>query len=571
MKRLLCTLALTSCMLASAQSVGDAWSFRSNFRLRSDLHWSTASGLPNTFSARFHGNTYVEGSLSNKYLRLDLGLEEMGQPLPGFEDNQGRGLSHLAISGRYAGMELRLGDYYTQFGSGMLLRAYRDENLGIDNAFRGVYAGYDHERWGSAKLLVGQPRKYFDRDLLPPINADRHFLINRNRGWVYGADYEIDLGRLMGLWQGVDRMFALGGSYVIKQEDEQSLTRRLTLSGIEANYQIRQPQNVHGWSLRGHYSSGGWELMLEHAQKGQDPAEGNAYTFGHGAATMLTSTYTKGQMSLLLGVRRSENFDFRAARREAGPALRLNHLLPFTQQQTYTLAALYPYATQPLGEWALQSEWRYKFKRKTVLGGRYGSSLRLGLSYVRGLEKSDEVRHAGSSMYGEDTPRSSYFGLGDLYFYDANIEYSRKVSKNYSFSLTYLHQAYNQEIIEGHAEHEPILYGHIGIYEGRHRLSSKVALRTELQYRHSRQGDGDWIYGQAEVTLSPGWVFSVSDLWNHGRTKAHYYLLSATSTFGAHRLQLGWGKTRAGINCSGGVCRVVPETNGVNLSYSVTL
>lgn len=571
MKRLFYGLTLMGTICAQAQSSGDDWKLRSNFRLRSDLHWSTTPNQPNTFSARFHGNTYLEGSLSNKYLRLDLGLEEMGKPLPGFDDNQGRGVSHLALSGHYRGFELRLGDYYTQFGSGMLLRAYRDENLGIDNAFRGIYTGYSHERWGSAKLLVGQPRKYFDRDLIPPFDEGRHFFLNRNRGWVYGADYEVELAGLLGLSKTIDRRISLGASYVVKSEEQQPLTRFLKLKDKSDTYQIIQPSSVQGWSFRGHYTSGAWEVMLEHAQKGQDPAEGNGYTFGHGTATMLTSTYTKGQMSLLVGVRRSENFDFRASRSESGTALRINHLLPFTQQQTFSLAALYPYATQPMGEWAFQTEWRYKFKKKTTLGGRYGSSLRLGVSYVRGLEKSDELRRAGNTMYGEDTPLSAYFGLGELYFYDANVEYSRKVSKNYSFSLTYLHQAYNQEVIEGHSEKDKVLYSHIGVYEGRHRLSSKLYLRTELQYRYSQEGDRDWLYAMGELSLLPGWVLSVSDLWNIGGSKEHYYLLSATSTFGAHRIQLSWGKTRAGVNCSGGVCRVVPKTEGFNLSYVVTL
>ncbi len=43
---------------------------------------------------------------------------------------------------------------------------------------------------------------------------------------------------------------------------------------------------------------------------------------------------------------------------------------------------------------------------------------------------------------------------------------------------------------------------------------------------------------------------------------------SVTYNQGAHRIQLGWGRTRAGFNCSGGVCRYVPETKGFTLSYN---
>jgi hypothetical protein len=43
---------------------------------------------------------------------------------------------------------------------------------------------------------------------------------------------------------------------------------------------------------------------------------------------------------------------------------------------------------------------------------------------------------------------------------------------------------------------------------------------------------------------------------------------SVTFTQKAHRLQVGYGRTRAGMNCSGGVCRWVPATRGVTLSYN---
>ena len=41
-----------------------------------------------------------------------------------------------------------------------------------------------------------------------------------------------------------------------------------------------------------------------------------------------------------------------------------------------------------------------------------------------------------------------------------------------------------------------------------------------------------------------------------------------TFNAGAHRLQLGYGRTRAGYNCSGGVCRYVPASKGFTISYN---
>jgi len=77
--------------------------------------------------------------------------------------------------------------------------------------------------------------------------------------------------------------------------------------------------------------------------------------------------------------------------------------------------------------------------------------------------------------------------------------------------------------------------------------------------------------------LAPHWMITVSDMWNHGNsdmevhdenTHYHYYQGLVTYNIKSHRIQLGYGRTRAGYNCSGGVCRYVPATKGVTLSYN---
>ena len=77
------------------------------------------------------------------------------------------------------------------------------------------------------------------------------------------------------------------------------------------------------------------------------------------------------------------------------------------------------------------------------------------------------------------------------------------------------------------------------------------------------------------MTKSKDPMFTVSDMYNAhvegadgAERKVHYYMVSGTFTHKAHRLQVGYGKTRAGYNCSGGVCRLVPASKGVQLSYN---
>ena len=56
-------------------------------------------------------------------------------------------------------------------------------------------------------------------------------------------------------------------------------------------------------------------------------------------------------------------------------------------------------------------------------------------------------------------------------------------------------------------------------------------------------------------------------LRNPGDTKTHYYQGQLTYSLDSHRIQLGYGRTRAGYNCSGGVCRYVPASKGFSPSY----
>ena len=66
-------------------------------------------------------------------------------------------------------------------------------------------------------------------------------------------------------------------------------------------------------------------------------------------------------------------------------------------------------------------------------------------------------------------------------------------------------------------------------------------------------------------------------MWNCGdsdpayydeNTHNHYYQGLVTYNIGSHRIQLGYGRTRAGYNCSGGVCRWIPAQRGFTLSYN---
>jgi hypothetical protein len=246
---------------------------------------------------------------------------------------------------------------------------------------------------------------------------------------------------------------------------------------------------------------------------------------------------------------------------------------------TYSLAALYPYATQPLGEWAYQAELGYQFKRGTALGGKYGTSVKVNFSHVHSLAKSERtiavrdpeaINPQQSTVYytgkGTDGYGSPFWKWGDqTYYQDLNFQIDKKFTKQFKLNLMYMNQFYNKTVVEGEGG---MIHSDIFVADGKYQFNKKFTLRGELQYLATKDDQGDWAFALLELSMLPNWMFTISDQWNCGETDLHYYMASVTFNMGSHRVQAGYGRTRAGFNCSGGVCRYVPASKGFSLSYN---
>ena len=533
-----------------------------NFSLQSDWHLANKS---QEGTNRLSSISYLDGVLRSKSLEFGARLEYKQYPLPGHEEEKGWGLPYFYARGRYRGFDLTLGDFYEQFGSGLLFRAYEDRFLGLDNAVRGALLRYSHRDLLRFKALVGQPRNYFDR-------GSR--LFSTERGFVTGGDLEFSLEnlRMLSSLKARGGTLQLGAGFLSKQEAPNELA---SLRGGVISY-LRQPRTTASWAMRGVFSLPAFNVNAEYAHKDYDPNRTNGFIFRPGSVALLTATYLWGKSSLFVGARRSENFDFRSSRLAEGNALRLNFLQPFTKQQTYSLAAFYPYATQPNGEWAFQGAFDTSIFDGSGKEKRRKTNLKIYGSLAMGLRKhwvrsEGETNPLAPELMGTDGYTTDFFGMKDLLFREIGVEVSRKVSQNYSFVLGYTHQDYNQRLLQGHAANGDIIHSHIFLYEGRHRLSTQLTLRTELQYFLSRQDSGDWCYGSVECSILPHFILSASDLWNVSHAREHYYMFSASGSWTRHNVRLSYGRTCAGVNCSGGICRYLPETNGLTLSYLLNL
>lgn len=501
-----------------------------------------------SYSDKILFNTYADLNLISRYVDAGVRFEYMEHPMPGYEtDFKGWGFPHFYAKGRFKGIELTAGDFYEQFGSGFILRTYEERSLGIDNAIRGGRLRVTSIPWLRFTALGGVQRHYWDWD---------------TSSQIYGGDAEISLDQLFSGLRNRDLTWTFGGSYVLKRET----TPGQIIPGHDL--QLNVPENVSAFDIRSQFRKGNFDILGEFAWKGQDPSFDNDYTYGKGTAVMLSASWSKSGISALLQAKRSENMAFRSQRMMSGTSCFINNMPAFAYLQTYALPALYPYATQAApGEWAFQGTFAYNFKRNTAFGGRYGTKVKLNFSYIRGLDHESPEPLIDNSIIGTDGTKTSFFGMGEAYYHDVNLQVEKKWSRSVTQNFMYMNQMYNKTVIEGKGGR---INTNIFVVDTKWKIDKRFTLRNELQYLTTPDDEGDWLYGLLELSVAPYLMVTVSDMWNCGETDTHYYNFGITGNYRSNRLMVSYGRTREGFNCSGGVCRRVPATRGFQLAYTYT-
>lgn len=491
-------------------------------------------------------NTYVELNAMSEHVDAGLRFEYIEHPLPGFENQfKGWGVPFAYVKGHFGSTEITFGSFYEQFGSGFILRTYEERSLGIDNSLVGARLVTRPVKGVQIKALAGKQRQYW----------------RLNNSCVSGADIELGFDQWFKGLANSGTVLTLGASWVNRYQ------RANEEIFADPTHKLHLPSNVNAFDVRANFQKGGFSLLGEYAWKTDDPSFDNGYIYRRGTVAMLSTSYSKKGMSVLLQAKRSDNMSFRSERSVVGTSSFINHLPAFTMEQTYALAALYPYATQPNGEWAYQAELGYKFKRHSFLGGKYGTSVKLNYSHVRAISR-EEKGGRGTEGYS-----SSFWKWGDqMYYQDLNVQLEKKFTKSFQLNLMYMNQFYNNSVLKTIDREDKasvgMVHSNIFVAEGKYRFNKNYTLRGEAQYLTTGEAQGDWVYGLLELSILPHFMITASDMYNAGETHLHYYQGFVTFTTGSHRIQAGYGRTRAGYNCSGGVCRYVPASKGFTLSYN---
>ena len=464
--------------------------------------------------------------------------------LQGFPSQyKGNGIGYRFASYTNDDMTVTVGNYYEQFGNGLIFRTYEERGLGYDNVMDGIRINYKLREGLYVKGIIGTQRLYFEQ----------------GEGVLRGIDGELMVNDFIGgsLKESKTKL-TLGGSFISKYQADQSS-------------QFNLPENVGAYSGRFILRRGKISFNGEYAEKINDPSADNNFIYKKGQAYYAQAGYSTKGFGLTLSAKANDNMSFRSDRGASLQDLQINYLPALTRQHTYNLlATLYPYATQPNGEVAFQGEVVYKIKKKSLLGGKYGTGILLNYSTVFNID-STALPSTDTTQMGY---KSNLFSVGnERYYNEINLEITKKFSKKLKGIFTYSNILFNQAVVQGKPPADyPNIYANVGVIDLTYKLNKKNAIRTEIQGLFTQQDQQDWATVLIEYTYSPHWFIAIMDQYNYGNKKTtdriHYYFASAGYVKGANRFQLGYGRQRAGIFCVGGVCRTVPAANGLTLSIT---
>ena len=539
--------------------------FNDEERLRANSYLRIDYQISERFSSGFQLESYVPEPLLN-YSRL-------------FDKEFGLGTFYLNYKTKK--LDITLGHYYIQFGSGLLLRSWEDRALGVNNALRGGKIVYDPTNYLRLTALYGKQRKGFDVS-----DSD-----------IFGFETQFDIADAFQL-ENLNTL-QLGLSYVGKQE---RYNREGIIGGSQPTLEIPELVNSFGTYLELEYKN--LYTNFEYLYKGEDARlnnvtpnivsfsesalfDGNAITWNIG--------YSQKGFGIGSTFRRLENMRFYSERgfsnviNNPTSDLSMNYLPALTKQHDYTLANIYLYQAQPgltvasyesplikAGEIGESVDVFYNIKKGTLLGGKYGTKLSLNWSYWANL-KSTYTDPSGIPYFvGDDlTYETELLNFDDKLYSEINVEMRKKWTPKLKSIFTYINLDYNKDFLESKLDGSSVK-AWLGIAESTYKFQRGKSVRLELQHLSTNDDARNWAGGTIEYFFNSKFGMYLNDSYNYEEskitenTKIHFFNLGGSFTKGSTRVGFNYGRQRGGLLCVGGVCRPVSKNTGVTLNFVTT-
>ncbi len=448
-------------------------------------------------------NSWGDILYRNNAFTAGIRFEAYQPPIIGYPFKiKGEGIPYKYVNYSKNDLSVTLGDFYEQFGNGILLRTFQDKGLGFDNALRGAKVSYSIGDKIFLKAVAGKNRFNWDFD----------------ESFIKGADAEIYLSDFIKKNSKV--FWKVGGSFVDREYPP-------------AQFDTSLNQYVDAYALRTMLQYKGFTLEGEYAYKAKDslafiPLSKDSVGVGY----LVNAYYNTKGFGFSAQYKALSQFDFRS-----NPyAIGLNNFLNFVPSigRFYSLKEFtrYPFVTTATSEQGIQLETTYSPKRgKTFLVNytkvndfywhkKYYESLYSEIDW-----KLSKKLHgiAGYQYLDYDFILQSK-SKGKLFAHIYMLDLSWKIKRKTSLrsEIQYLTTA---------EDHHDWIYGLLELTISPH---YSFAVIDEVN-----MGDEPDI---------------------------NYYSTAISYTKGSNKFILTVGRQSEGYQCAGGICRKIPAYSGVGLT-----
>ncbi len=554
-KHLLTTLGLFCCLFVSfAQETDekkDKGEFSGNFQNTNQFYVNDPQiGTNTTQYKRELSSTDAWLFLSYKLKGFKFNLRyDVFNNTPLFNPSEAytkSGIGIWSVSKDIDKLNITVGYFYDQFGTGMVFRAYEDRNLGLDFAVNGARVIYTPTENTQIKAFTGLQKFRFDLrpEVIKGINAEHRIEINENLNTQLGAS-------------------------VVNRTIDQSTMNNI-VGGIN-NYELENrfipKYNVYVGNIYNTLSYKKFTLYTEYCQKTKEAIFNpliNRMELKDGRVYYTSLSYSTKGLGINGQYKRIESFSLRTSPLENLNLGMIAYLPSLTRQNTYRLLARYNAVVQELGENALGLE--FTIKPQGEFFKKHQTTININTSVVTGKNDFDLTR-LNPVNFSDDTAR---------YFREHYIDVSHKFSKKLKAMLGFQYINYNQQLFEQQSAQYKYVTAKTYFGEVTYKLTPTRSLRVEAQYLDTKQDLGSFINGTVELNIAPHYSFSIGDMVNVNRvirnTQAsssdlvHYWNVFGSYTYKTTRITGGYLKQVEGVNCTGGVCRVEPAFSGVRLT-----
>jgi hypothetical protein len=451
-------------------------------------------------------------------------------------------------------LDITMGSFYDQFGTGILFRAYEQRQIGIDYAIQGMRLKYNiNDKWAIKGFAGNQKgniknRFGFANQVISGLNIEGN----------------LDLGK-----DGKFGALQVGASAVNRTLDRETMDRLVaTINTYDLADRFYPKYNVYGGNAYFTYTKDNFSWTVEGNLKSKEAImeDDSKFHLTGGKVLYTSMSWGKGgwnlgnqkaSVGLNVQARHVDHFSFRTAPTENLLNGLVSYLPSMTRQNTYRLLSRYNAPGQAMGEDGVQGEIEFK--------PRKGTQIFFNGSYVQTLASNGKLNQATGAMEAQKLFSENY------------LEVVQKIGKHNKLKLGIQRIFYNQTRYESEPEYVPVKtitpFG-----EWLHTLDQGRSLRIEWQYLNTKNDQGSFANLMIEMFVRKNLSIAVADMVNvvpHRYERMiiadkvlHYPTFFVGYTEKNTVFTLAFLKQQQGVNCSGGICREEPAFSGVRFTVS---